>query len=80
MATTQICGRIYIFCIQSTKPAPRVNTTAGRLQFKDPAAVALGRKGGMARAQRMSAKRRKEIAEGGKNALENRRLLQSKVL
>ena len=27
MATTQICGRIYIFCIQSTKPAPRVNTT-----------------------------------------------------
>ncbi len=30
---------------------------------KDPAAVALGRKGGKARAQGMSAKRRKEIAD-----------------
>jgi len=29
---------------------------------KDPAAVALGRKGGQARAKRISAKRRKEIA------------------
>jgi hypothetical protein len=29
---------------------------------KDPAAVALGRKGGKARAEGMSAKRRKEIA------------------
>ena len=29
---------------------------------KDPAAVALGRKGGQARAQGMSRKRRKEIA------------------
>jgi hypothetical protein len=29
---------------------------------KDPAAVALGRKGGLARAQAISAKRRKEIA------------------
>jgi hypothetical protein len=29
---------------------------------KDPAAVALGRKGGLARAQAMSAKRRREIA------------------
>lgn len=31
-------------------------------QGKDPAAVALGRKGGKARAQGMTAKRRKEIA------------------
>jgi hypothetical protein len=30
---------------------------------KDPAAVALGRKGGKARAESMSAKRRKEIAK-----------------
>ena len=30
---------------------------------KDPAAVALGRKGGKARAEGMTAKRRKEIAE-----------------
>jgi hypothetical protein len=30
---------------------------------KDPAAVALGRKGGKARAEKMSAKRRKEIAK-----------------
>jgi hypothetical protein len=30
---------------------------------KDPAAVALGRKGGKARAARMTAKRRKEIAK-----------------
>jgi hypothetical protein len=30
---------------------------------KDPAAVALGRKGGAARAARMTAKRRKEIAK-----------------
>jgi hypothetical protein len=30
---------------------------------KDPAAVALGRKGGEARAKGMSAKRRKEIAK-----------------
>jgi hypothetical protein len=30
---------------------------------KDPAAVALGRKGGKARAEGMSAKRRKEIAK-----------------
>ena len=30
---------------------------------KDPAAVALGRKGGMARAEAISARRRKEIAQ-----------------
>jgi hypothetical protein len=36
---------------------------------KDPAAVALGRKGGTARAKGMSAKRRKEIA---KKAAEHR--------
>ncbi len=34
---------------------------------KDPAAVALGRKGGKARAQGMSAKRRKEIARQAAN-------------
>jgi hypothetical protein len=32
-------------------------------QGKDPAAVALGRKGGAARAAQMSAQRRKEIAQ-----------------
>jgi hypothetical protein len=32
-------------------------------QNKDPAAVSLGRKGGMARAAGLSAKRRKEIAK-----------------
>jgi len=32
------------------------------LEGKDPAAVALGRRGGKARAESMSAKRRKEIA------------------
>jgi hypothetical protein len=32
-------------------------------QDKDPAAVSLGRKGGMARAAGLSAKRRKEIAK-----------------
>ena len=32
-------------------------------QGKDPAAVALGKKGGKARSQRLSAERRKEIAQ-----------------
>jgi hypothetical protein len=36
-------------------------------QGKDPAAVALGRKGGKARADNMSAKKRKEIAKKAAN-------------
>ena len=57
-------------------PADRAAVTAAKIAIgaiageprrrkdegKDPAAVALGRKGGMARARSMSAKRRKEIA------------------
>jgi len=38
-------------------------------QGKDPAAAALGRKGGVARAKKLSAKKRKEIA---RNAANNR--------
>jgi hypothetical protein len=41
--------------IEETIPTPES-------EGKDPAAVALGRKGGKARAESMSAKRRKEIA------------------
>jgi hypothetical protein len=37
--------------------------TAPTEEGKDPAAVALGRKGGQARAAAMSAKKRKEIAK-----------------
>jgi len=37
-------------------------TTTPEDEGKDPAAVALGRKGGKARAEGLSAKRRKEIA------------------
>lgn len=42
--------------IEDTIPTPES-------EGKDPAAVALGRKGGKARAESMSAKRRKEIAK-----------------
>jgi hypothetical protein len=42
--------------IEDTVPTPES-------EGKDPAAVALGRKGGKARAESMSAKRRKEIAK-----------------
>ena len=41
--------------IEDTMPTPES-------EGKDPAAVALGRKGGKARAQGLSAKKRKEIA------------------
>ena len=39
------------------------NVPPSESEGKDPAAVALGRKGGKARANGMSAKRRKEIAQ-----------------
>jgi hypothetical protein len=38
-------------------------TPAAKDERKDPAAVALGRRGGQARAQGLSQKRRKEIAK-----------------
>jgi hypothetical protein len=40
-----------------------INQTETLLDGKNPAAVALGRMGGKARAEGMSAKRRKEIAK-----------------
>jgi hypothetical protein len=46
---------MFYFCSQ-------VDTTPEE-QGKDPAAVALGRRGGAARAKSMTAKKRKEIAE-----------------
>lgn len=42
---------------------PVIGNTSLESQGKDPAAVALGRKGGKARAAAMSRKRRKEIAQ-----------------
>lgn len=38
---------------------------------KDPAAVALGKKGGKARAEALSAKKRNEIAKNEANAMSN---------
>jgi hypothetical protein len=40
----------------------RIDVPTPASEGKDPAAVALGRKGGKARAEGLSAKRRKEIA------------------
>jgi hypothetical protein len=49
-------------CKESTMPRPKDERRASS-EEKDPAAVALGRKGGHARAQELSKKRRKEIAK-----------------
>jgi len=46
----------------ATGQEPEDYGPVAELEGKDPAAVALGRKGGKARAEGMSAKRRKEIA------------------
>jgi hypothetical protein len=47
----------------ATGEEPEDYGDASESDGKDPAAVALGRKGGYARAQSISAKRRKEIAK-----------------
>src|SRR5438477_8631959 len=57
----------------ATGEEPEDYGPAPESEGKDPAAVALGRKGGKARAEGMSSKRRKEIARNaGEGPLETR--------